>query len=140
MQTALVLDLSYRSVTTMTHWQRPCNVSKFVSRRQWVKVFANCFGNVIWRLESWTYFSSINVRFLYTFCAYLYSKREISAETFQLHEAHCSRNITLCELCQEPVPLQQREEHYQRSYQPVSMYVTIMLSLWPLYMTLFSQS
>ena len=48
----------------------------------------------------------INEQYLCTFCAYLYSKREISAETFHLYEAHCSRNITLCELCQEPVPLE----------------------------------
>ena len=67
----------------------------------------------------------VNEQFLCAFCAYLYSKREISAKTFQLHEAHCSHNITLCELCQEPVLLRQREEHYQRFHQPATFQASV---------------
>ncbi|KAG8233406.1 hypothetical protein J437_LFUL013399 [Ladona fulva] len=39
-------------------------------------------------------------------------RREIPAVNFVMHSMHCSRNITLCHLCQEPVPRSEVDEHH----------------------------
>ena len=40
-----------------------------------------------------------------------FSKRDIAAANFVMHEVHCRRNIVLCEKCGEPVPRTEMEEH-----------------------------
>ena len=49
-----------------------------------------------------------------------FSKREIGISTFELHEAHCQRHIRLCEVCQDPVPIQNMEEHFAENHAPTS--------------------
>ena len=50
----------------------------------------------------------------------LSSKRLISAKAFVLHEAHCRRHLRLCPECQEPVPVQDMEEHHRENHAPQS--------------------
>ena len=44
------------------------------------------------------------------------SKRLISASVFVTHEAHCRRHLALCEVCDEPVPVQEMERHHQENH------------------------
>lgn len=48
------------------------------------------------------------------------SKRFISSSTFVLHEAHCRRHLTLCEICDELVPTQELEAHHLEYHTPTS--------------------
>ena len=40
-----------------------------------------------------------------------FSKRDIPVQSYQMHTLHCARNITLCDICDEPIPKREFEEH-----------------------------
>ena len=48
------------------------------------------------------------------------SERLIPAAAFILHETHCRRHLKLCEVCNEPVPVQDMEEHMAENHAPTS--------------------
>lgn len=50
----------------------------------------------------------------------LCSKRDIKESTFVLHESHCKRHITLCEICEEPISIREKDEHFQENHAPVA--------------------
>ncbi len=59
-----------------------------------------CFQNII----MWFFFGTN------------FSKRDIAAANFVMHEVHCRRNIVLCEKCGEPVPRTEMEEHISEEH------------------------
>lgn len=61
------------------------------------------------------YFKNCNVEVLisYNIDVLFYSKRDIAATNFVMHEVHCRRNIILCKHCGEPVPRTEVDDHYE---------------------------
>jgi hypothetical protein len=47
---------------------------------------------------------------------YCCSKREIPAVNFTIHSVHCARNIKMCPVCKEPVPLADLELHHEQMH------------------------
>ncbi|XP_060584425.1 TRAF-type zinc finger domain-containing protein 1-like [Ruditapes philippinarum] len=43
-------------------------------------------------------------------------KKQISANNFVMHEMHCKRHISLCEQCNEPIPKNEMEVHYEENH------------------------
>ena len=41
----------------------------------------------------------------------IFSKRDIPCQSYQMHTLHCARNIALCDICDEPIPKREFEEH-----------------------------
>ena len=50
----------------------------------------------------------------------MYSKREIAASNFLMHEVHCRRNLVVCEACGEPVPRSELAHHHEQEHAPVT--------------------
>ena len=50
---------------------------------------------------------------------FFYSKRDIAAANFVMHEVHCRRNIVLCKICDEPYPRSEMNEHIAESHADV---------------------
>ncbi|XP_051124625.1 uncharacterized protein LOC127246980 [Andrographis paniculata] len=46
--------------------------------------------------------------------------REIPSSNFDLHVAHCSRNLERCKVCGDMVPKKSAEEHFLSTHAPVS--------------------
>ncbi|TRY70142.1 hypothetical protein TCAL_10013 [Tigriopus californicus] len=46
-------------------------------------------------------------------------KRDIPVVNYQMHMLHCSRNVTLCPDCDEPVPKSSMTEHYDEFHQEI---------------------
>ena len=44
----------------------------------------------------------------------IYSKRDIPCKSYQMHTLHCIRNITLCSVCDEPIPKREFDDHKQQ--------------------------
>ena len=42
---------------------------------------------------------------------FFFSKRDIPCKNYQMHTAHCMRNITLCTLCDEPIMKKDFPDH-----------------------------
>ena len=42
---------------------------------------------------------------------FFFSLRDIPCSNYQMHTAHCARNIQLCPTCKEPVPKREFEDH-----------------------------
>ena len=47
-------------------------------------------------------------------------KRQVPAENYQLHIAHCLRNIQLCPLCEETVPRREEKEHFEEYHAEIN--------------------
>ncbi|KAL4705858.1 hypothetical protein ACJJTC_019293 [Scirpophaga incertulas] len=43
-------------------------------------------------------------------------KREIPIGNYTIHSAHCSRNIKMCPVCKEPIPLTDLDEHHEKMH------------------------
>lgn len=41
-------------------------------------------------------------------------KRDIPCKSYQMHTLHCVRNITLCSVCDEPIPKRDFDDHKQQ--------------------------
>lgn len=48
----------------------------------------------------------------------IFSKRDIIVASFLLHEVHCKRNLKLCDMCGNPVPKSEIEQHYLEEHAP----------------------
>ncbi|XP_043910182.1 XIAP-associated factor 1 isoform X2 [Protopterus annectens] len=46
-------------------------------------------------------------------------KREVAASNFSLHEAHCWRFLSVCPLCNDPVPKEEMKEHQEKEHSQV---------------------
>ncbi|OWR55107.1 TRAF-type zinc finger domain-containing protein 1 [Danaus plexippus plexippus] len=46
-------------------------------------------------------------------------KREIPLANFTIHAVHCARNIRLCPVCKEPVPVQDLQQHHDDQHKLV---------------------
>ena len=44
----------------------------------------------------------------------IFSKRDIPCKSYQMHTLHCIRNITLCSVCDEPIPKREFDDHKQQ--------------------------
>uniref|UniRef100_A0A6I8RL73 TRAF-type zinc finger domain-containing protein 1 n=2 Tax=Xenopus tropicalis TaxID=8364 RepID=A0A6I8RL73_XENTR len=47
-------------------------------------------------------------------------KRDIPLSNFTIHEIHCKRNLSVCDVCKEPVPTADMEEHLATEHMPVT--------------------
>lgn len=43
-----------------------------------------------------------------------FSKKEIPQPNYVMHTMHCARNITLCKVCNEPIPKLEYETHREK--------------------------
>ncbi|XP_045171448.2 TRAF-type zinc finger domain-containing protein 1-like [Mercenaria mercenaria] len=43
-------------------------------------------------------------------------KKQISSNNFVMHEMHCKRHISLCEHCNEPIPKNEMDVHYEENH------------------------
>lgn len=58
-----------------------------------------------------------------------YSKREIPLANFTIHAVHCARNIRLCPVCKEPVPVQDLQQHHDDQHKLGNKYLVISQAL-----------
>ena len=48
-----------------------------------------------------------------------YSKRDIPAANLDLHLSHCIKNLRLCTLCDDPIPIREFEDHIKEEHAEV---------------------
>ncbi|ERN18051.1 hypothetical protein AMTR_s00046p00200010 [Amborella trichopoda] len=61
---------------------------------------------------------AVSTEFSTTLCNHC--DRDIPAPNFDLHYAHCIRNLEKCRICGDMVPKKHSEEHYLNTHAPVS--------------------
>lgn len=83
-------------------------VSKEPFKPIWCEVFSENQRRSSYPLSTEKKKSKI-IDFLFTF-----SKREIPQSNYVMHTAHCARNITLCNVCKEPIARAKYEEHSKK--------------------------
>jgi hypothetical protein len=54
-----------------------------------------------------------------------FSKKDIPSINFVIHDTHCHRNIILCNLCDEPVPKSQKDEHFEEYHVKVNVSASV---------------
>lgn len=46
------------------------------------------------------------------------SKSDIPGAVFQIHEVHCRKHMVLCDICDDPIPIREKEEHFKEYHAP----------------------
>ena len=46
------------------------------------------------------------------------SKSDVPCARFQIHDVHCRKHMVLCDICDEPISIREKEEHFKECHAP----------------------